>query len=278
MGRTVAQWIGIILAALLAGGCQSLLRPSATQRAGSFAERSSELGVAGSELIRSVYFVFSADTDPEPTFTSQLESFTVDFRHENTAGFAVAIDAAGYLLTAGHVAHRVNYVIGPMDGRIGMARADIVYKQGSTTSGQEYAVLHVDRTLDWPRPLAPTHTEGPLFCIGRASNAGDFQLLAGRIREARAFRTTPSGQLLVTDVPLWYGDSGGAAFYADGSLAGINTAFWFGLRGWRTYYERYVFAPDARSLAALISSDKQARALARSTPDPSTAEHSAGTD
>lgn len=277
MGRAVVHWIGPLLTLLLASGCQSLLRPSATQRAESFADRSGALTVDRSELIRSVYFVFSADQDPEPTFTSRHESFTVDFRRENTAGFAVAIDADGYLLTAGHVAHLVNYVISPMDGRIQIARASIVSKQSSTTSGQEYAVLHVDHVLDWPRSLAPTQTAGPLFCVGRASTAGDFQLLAGRIRGARTFRTTPSGRLLVTDVPLWYGDSGGAAFYADGSLAGINTAFWFGLRGWRTYYERYVFAPDARVVSQLIAGDKQARALARSA-QISPAEHSTGTE
>lgn len=264
-GLTVLA-LSAILAGFLATGCQSALHPSVAQRQRSLDEHQSDLKIDRGALFRSVYLVYSGDLDPEPTFQNEGDTFKLNLKRESAGGFAVAIDSEGYLLTASHVVGTFTYVIGFMGGRLQLARAAVVRREGSLDVGREYAVLHVEALLDRPLTITGASDGDVLFAIGRGPTGGDFIILGGRVCGTKPVKEGPLGQLLITDIPMWYGDSGGPAFRGDGALAGINTAFWWGFKNWHIRYERYVFTPEPKLLSDIVAMDK----LQRGGPNKST--------
>jgi hypothetical protein len=155
-----------------------------------------------------------------------------------------------------------------MDGRIDVAAARVVTKASFPEFGAEYAVLKIDRSLDRPCKLAHGGASGIVYAVGAHGWFG-LEYIAGSVRSTKVLSAEgQGGTLVISDIPMWHGDSGGPLFASNGRLIGINTAVHYEFSKWRMHYDRYSFAPDANDVESQIDRDRTQYKKANQAPLP----------
>lgn len=255
--------------ALVLAGCTAVLKPSRHAREASFRAIDQTLHVRHAELLQSAYLLFSSDTPLEIHVSGPSR---LRFDADGRRGLAVAVTHDGYLLTASHVAGANTLVFGPFGGVLELRPARVVARQETGPFGADVALLKVEGKVT-PAPLG--HAPAPGEPVIAVVTEWDETLLllhfaGGSIRAVDAL--PEGGRLLHTNVPVWYGDSGGPLFDTQGRLLGINIGlvrrpFWTGF-----HTTRFTYAPAPEQLWGWIERDRHTLAqLTGSTRPPSNA-------
>jgi S1-C subfamily serine protease len=261
----------LVLAALAVAlaGCHSVLEPTLAERRSSFTRASRAYLADTLAPLLETYYVIAAGPGrrapvlDSPTGRVSLPDPTPGAYSE---GLAVGVDRAGYLLTARHILRSSTYVIGWMDGRLSIRPARVVALGRPSDRDEDSAVIAVDAPLDYCAHFGAFPAKGDaVFAVicnhpeGRIG--GELGMAAGAVLEAAgAGGRGPS--LIATDVPLWFGDSGGPLLSASGNLVGVNSAIRFAWSaGGRVLgdYVRYSCVADGPFVRTVIAADRARR-------------------
>ena len=125
-------------------------------------------------------------------------------------------------------------------------------------------MIRVDGRPDYCARFGEIPSVGePVFAVvaNRPPNGigGALDLAGGTILDEGPDHSGGPGPVIVTDVPLWHGDSGGPLFSGAGELVGINSAIqftWFGRRSVLGGYSRVSYYADERLIRRAIADDK----------------------
>ena len=259
----LAIGVTLIAVAVAATGCQPVLKPTNATRRVSFSERQTLFLGDRQRALRQTYFVFSTDGKTRISFDARtgVLHFTSSGRAPIGQGLAVVLERDGYLLTAGHILDKTNYVFGWFDGTLQLRPLRVVYAR-RTSSHADVAVTKVDGPLEAPPARGDLPVSGGAAFAVAAFRQGD--QLGGTLdlTSGTVLGTSPdpsgSGTLLVDhDLPLWQGDSGGPLFSATGSLIGITSGYELRWRGLGWTYRKLSFLPDWKQIQALIDTDRR---------------------
>ena len=261
--------LGLILVLLSASGCTAFLKPSDASRAASAARASTELAPHRERLRRAGFLVFASPhhLDVRLTLTNGQAHLGVT-PARFSAGLATAFTSDGYLLTASHVLARSNWVIGWCNHRVSVLPARVVTRIKTPELGREFAVLHVDAVPDFPLELArPDPSDSRIYAIAFDwRNRFQPLPLVGQRRGKPSRRHGERFSLQSTDLPIWKGDSGGAALTADGQLVGIATAVKILPTEFRI--SRTICLPDPEYLMELVEADRRTAPRSATAPPP----------
>jgi hypothetical protein len=136
-----------------------------------------------------------------------------------------------------------------MDGQLGVAPARIV-----ASGPGDIALIAVPVHPDYAARLgASQRVEYPVFAVAcnhaQAGVGGELTLVSGNLVGADA-------EALRSDLPLWYGDSGGPLLDAQGGLIGINSSIRFSwLNGGG--YVRLSVPVNGVKIGILIAADQE---------------------
>ncbi len=261
------------LAAALVGGCLSPPEPNLQQRGMSFRLRQKEFKADSVATVLQTCLVIAAGRDArEPALDPRTGQIAIPPAPDGTytQGLCVAVDPAGYLLTAAHVLREQDFVIGWFGGALRILPARMVPAIGPALLGADLAVIRVEGRPDYCAHLGTIPAMGdPVFAVvcNRLPKGigGALDLAGGTVLDEEPDPTGGNGQVIGTDVPLWHGDSGGPLFTGAGDLVGINSAIkfsWFGKRQVLGGFSRVSFFPDEGSVRQVIAADR-AQALKR---------------
>jgi S1-C subfamily serine protease len=261
----------LALAALLLAlaGCHAVLEPSLQERRSSFSRASNAyLADTLQPLLETYYVIATAPGARGPVLDAHAGRVSVpDAAHRAySEGLAVGVDRAGYLLTARHIIRGSVYVVGWMDGRLALRPARVVAMGRPSDPDEDSAVIAVDAPLDYCAHFGAFPAKGDavfaVICNHPAGGiGGELGMAAGTVLEAAG----PGGRgpsLIATDVPLWYGDSGGPLLSASGNLVGVNSAIRFAWsEGGRFLgdYVRFSCLADGPFVRTVISADRARR-------------------
>ena len=258
----------LAFAALLAGlaGCQSALEPTPAERRSSFRAHSSQFRADSVQsLLQTCLVITAAPGSRAPVLDSAAGTFSVPDAAPGaySQGLAVGVDRAGYLLTARHILRGTPYVIGWMGGRLAVRPARVVAVGRPSDPDEDSALIAVDTPLDYCARFGAYPARGDtVFAVvcNRAEGriGGILGMAAGMVLEA-AGAGEPGPSLIATDVPLWYGDSGGPLLSASGELIAVNTAIRFAWSiGGRVggNYVRFSCLADGPYVRTAIGADK----------------------
>lgn len=250
----VDRIILLVACGILLAGCETVLEPSAWIR-----HRSGE----GAPKIddRGVFFLYSSDAPlTVSNFSGQGGTFKLSFDHPPpfSLSLASAFTKDGYLLTAGHSAAKHILVIGVMEGEVRAVSARVVLKKSFGNYGTDLAILHVDRSIDFPLPLGQFAAgERSVYAIGcEREPTLQIIVMGGKVRGAINSLASSEVQLLDTDLPSWHGDSGGGVVLPDGRLIGVITGFkteWSALHN-----AKLVCAPNRALVESIVAADREA--------------------
>lgn len=252
--------LALALALMACGGCHSILSPTVADRHASFRTRQ---GAFSGDSVRADIQTFLVITLGPGAGTLSVDPATGVIRLSGAPGgtygqgLAVAVDRAGYLLTARHILGAHNYVIGWMDGHLGVFPARIV-----SSGPSDLAVIAVQAHPDFAARVGLAPPVGtPVFAVAcnhtQATIGGELTLVGGILLAPAVGR-----DLITSDVPLWYGDSGGPLLAPNGDLIGINSAIRFSW-SYGGSYVRLSCPVDGALVGRLIAAD-----LARMTRVP----------
>lgn len=247
-----------VLSLVLFTGCLSLARPSKPQREAASARAIKELLAAHhSEIEKSTFLVYASDCPASFNFTNHGDKGDFKFTGPMASGLAAGISDDGYLLTAAHVAKEHCYVMGWMDGKLAISPARVIYKKFGRRSGAELAILHVGKHLDCPIKLGtldPVGNDIYAFACDRQPAEVKIIAVAGKIIRRPEPKPSEDLSIMATDLPLWFGDSGGAVMSQDGRLVGIFTAVSRSLTTFKV--SRLACVPDMDRVLAIIEADR----------------------
>lgn len=246
------------LSLVLFTGCLSLARPGKQQREAASARAAKELLAAHhSEIEKSTFLVYASDSPASFDFTNHGDKGDFKFTGPMASGLAAGISGDGYLLTATHVAKEHCYVMGWMDGKLAISPARVIYKKFGRQSGAELAILHVDKHLDCPIKLGtldPVGNDIYAFASDRQPAEVKIIAVAGKIIRRPEPKSSEDLSIMATDLPLWFGDSGGAVMSQDGRLVGIFTAVSRSLTTFKV--SRLACVPDMDRVLSIIEADR----------------------
>jgi S1-C subfamily serine protease len=245
-------------------GCNLVLKPSERARHASFAHWRNLFTADLDATSHQTFIVVSGEWQSEmPSLNAKTGKIVLPpttGKKTINRGLAVAIESDGYLLTAGHVLGRTNFVCGEFDGRFDVRPARVVFQKDSKFHA-DFALIKVSSTLNHCATYAAEPKVGDRsFAV--VCYRGETQLdvvldfAAGTVRSIRYDPSGYSGYLIDTDVPLWYGDSGGPLFSSAGRLIGITTGYksdWHGVY-WK--YRTISFFPETRFVQSVIERDR----------------------
>jgi len=275
----VALFASLGALAALASGCHSALEPTAAERHASFRTQQNAFTGDAVRAILQTCLVIGAETGyPAPALDPGSGSISLSHAPEGaySQGLAVGVDAGGYLLTAGHVLRETNYVIGWIDGRLQLRRARVVYRGGPAGSGADFAVVRIDGTLDYVARYgkAPERNDRVFAVVcnrGVSGVGGQLDLAGGAVLDGGADALGRVNPVITTDIPLWFGDSGGPLLSGAGTLVGVNSAMEFTMfAGSRVFggYKRLSFFPGEALIRRIISDDRMKRPVPVESPLP----------
>lgn len=265
MSSTPIRVVAVLLLATTLGACA----PSMDMQKAASMERAQVREIAGADLdtfAKSRTAVLLTGADEATKVHVSKKNVQGLFRLKGTVCrtiggcAAVPIDARGYWLTASHCLDSgaaLIYVPVADDERRAVP-ARIVWK--SNVPGQDLAILSSPLAEGMvPVEVSPKIRDGArIVCVGSGLDADPFS--AGRVIGAGG-ATDGSVVWLEHNAPLTGGDSGGAAFYDDGVLAGINVQAGTSPSGKRA--RATAILPDMARIAQLISDDWEARSVPR---------------
>jgi S1-C subfamily serine protease len=214
-------------ASLIVTGCQSLTRPTPAKIDAAAAIGEADLAAHRTAIQSACFLVLSNDTEFTPEFTTANGAFrTRDATGGGRSGLATAITADGYLITAAHVVLKHNFVIGLVDGAFALKPARVVHRFTDSTFGSEFALLHLEGATLSPLPISPRNPTDPrVYALIYDRNTGHgLRLVAGTVVDTPT-AASAEASVLISDLPLWHGDSGGPLLDADGHWIGLNTAY-----------------------------------------------------
>ena len=264
--RFITRFLGVAALGTMCG-CSSLelvFKPSDGAKHASFT-RARALFTADLDAIsHQTYIVVSGDWESETPYidatTGKIVLPPIKNKKSWSQGLAVGLESDGYLLTAGHVVGARNFVWGTFDGRVDVRPAKVVFQRHSKTHA-DLALIKVAAKLDHYASFGDEPKVGDRsFAV--VSYRGGTQVdvildfAAGTVRRVRKGPSGTPGDLIDTDVPLWYGDSGGPLFSSTGQLISIATGYeieWYGVY-WK--YRRISFLPEKRFIQDLIARDR----------------------
>ena len=246
------------LSLMLFTGCLSLARPSKQQREAASAQAAKEfLASHHSEIEKSTFLVYASDRTASFDFSNHGDKGDFKFISPMTSGLATGISNDGYLLTAAHVVKEHCYVIGWMDGKLAISPARVIYKKFGSEFGAELAILHVGKHLDCPIKLGtldPAGNDIYAFACDRQPVEVKIIAVAGKIIRRPEPKPNEDMSIMATDLPLWFGDSGGAVMSKDGKLVGVFTAVSRSLTTFKV--SRLACVPDMDRVLAIIEADR----------------------
>ncbi len=254
--RVLRSVVGVVFVVLV-GGCASIM----DARKGASMERAQVRDVAGVEVAtfartRTAVLLTGTDevSDLQVVKRNVKGKFQLNGKVCRTIGgcAAVPIDVRGYWLTARHCLDldaALVYQPGA-DGTEQTVQARIVWKGDGP--GQDIALLYAPLGQGVvPVAVADEARSGArVVCVG--SGIKTDRLSAGRVIGVGG-TTDDSLVWLVHDAPLTAGDSGGAAFYEDGMLAGINVEAGTAQMG--KVARATAIQPDMEAIIRLIEED-----------------------
>jgi S1-C subfamily serine protease len=246
-------------------GCSSLTKPSDATRHASYARVQSQFTGDTEKAVRATYLVLSGGPKSEiASLTSRAGSGSgsISFTNFSSAerGLGIALESDGYLLTAGHVVGKTNFVMGWFDGRIDFRPARVVFDNGLKFPN-DVALLKVEGKLDDCVAFGQTPKVGDtvveVVCYhGPKESGGEIAFAGGKVLKVMSGAPHSSLNLLETDVPAWHGDSGGPLLSSDGRLVGIFTEFHYWWPGHTPSYWTTCFFPDEAFVRELIAKDR----------------------
>jgi len=256
--------------ALCISGCHSALEPSARDRRHSFAlERGAFRGDTVQAVLQTYLVIGAGAGVAPPTLDPRTGSLRVAAAAPGAhdQGLAVGVDPGGYLLTARHILRERIYVVGWMNGRLDIRPGRVVAAGRPGEPAGDVALIAVDASLDFcARFGAPPKRGDTVFAVvcdhPPGGIGGELGMAAGTVLGAAA--PGAGRPLIATDVPLWYGDSGGPLLSAGGELVGVNSAIHFAwAEGGQVVgdYLRYSCPADQAGAARVIAEDRSARGL-----------------
>ena len=248
-------------------GCSSLelvFKPSDRARHASFAHSQALFAADPDAAMHQTFIVLSGDWETETPYLDAKSEIVIFPPTKNkqpiSRALAIGLESDGYLLTAGHAVGATNFVWGEFDGRVDVRPARVVYRRDSKIHA-DVALIKVASTLDHCATYgdAPKVGDGSFAVVAyRERKPMDVNLgfAAGTVRRVRKDPSGSVGELIDTDVPLWYGDSGGPLFSSTGQLIGIATGYQFEWYGVYWKYRRIYFFPEERFIRGLIARDR----------------------
>lgn len=216
---------------LLLAGCHAVLEPTAEERRSSFETVKRTIYVDCGPVVSATCLVIGAAEGAAPPLVDRVTgTITLPKAPAGTysQGLGFSIHPFGYLLTARHVLRPTTYVVGWTGGFPTLHRARVVAE--GVDLGEDVSLLSIDAPLDFWIPIGPTPDLGdPVIAAvcnrGKAEVGGQIEMAAGTLCDAGR-----PGRLVGSDVPLWYGDSGGPLLRQEGSAFGVNSALRFSYR------------------------------------------------
>ena len=157
-------------------------------------------------------------------------------------GCAAAIDRRGYFLTAAHcLAEKELRLVGREFGTNGAAlrvMSPRVVWQGDSRKGEpDLAILKVKRPLERAFEMADdVHKNDPVMAVGllmtNTTVLIQMEFMGGKILDCIKQKGSDGGSIVISDVPLRHGDSGGPLLNVDGRLVGIDTQIFYPVAHW----------------------------------------------
>lgn len=261
--------LAALASALIASGCRSTFEPSAGQRRASFARQERAFSGDTVRAVLQTYLVIAGGPGARiPSVEGSTGNLRLPLAPAGTysQGLGIGIDEGGYLLTARHVLRETLFVVGWIDGRFTVRRARAVALGATADPRADFAVIRIDGRLDYvarteraPEPGEPVFA---VVCNRPGLGVGGHLDLAGGTVLGGGRGPAGTDPVIRTDLPLWYGDSGGPLLSADGGLIGVNAALEF---TWRSgvYFERLSYHPPEGLLRRIIAADRADAAAAR---------------
>jgi S1-C subfamily serine protease len=254
--------------ALSISGCHAALEPTARDRHNSFAlQRAAFRGDTVQATLQTYLVIGAGAAVAPPTLDRGTGSLRVAAAAPGAyaQGLAVGVDPSGYLLTARHILRERTYVVGWMNGRLDILPGRVVAAGPPGKPAGDIALIAVDATLDFcARFGAPPARGDTVFAVvcdhSPGGIGGELGMAAGTVLGAAA--PGAGRPLIATDVPLWYGDSGGPLLSAGGELVGLNSAIHFAwAEGGQVVgdYVRYSCPADGARTVRVIAEDRAAR-------------------
>ena len=264
----------LALVAVAACGCKSFLQPTAQARHSAY-YRHQKVFIGDPDLaLHQTYVVFSADfRNLSPRYDSETRRIVFDATNKMNGGcgLAVALSTDGYLLTASHVLGTTNftsYVCGSFEGKIDIRPARVIFRHGPDPRA-DLALLKVSGKLTEPVEFGDLPKVGEtVFAVvnyrlpTKAREGFDFDIdfTAGKVREVVDDPSGSSVREVVTNVPLWEGDSGGPLLSRNGRLVGIARQLDFQWHGVHWNYRRISSFPDKQFIQHAVAEDRAAGA------------------
>ncbi len=260
--------IGLVamLACTMTCGCKLLWRPSDELRHGSYVPYQKLFTGSHEFAKRQTYIILSGPAQFRATMDSQNE--TVDWSGGEkgfSSGLAVGYDSEGYLITSAHALHTTNFVLGWFDGRMDVKPARVVFRRDSNTHA-DFALVKINGRLDYCAHLGdkPKIGDRIFAVVGYRNKTGVMIAFAsGKVLSVEADPVGGPLDLIRTDVPLWFGDSGGPLLSSNGRVIGINSGVRF---TWNQHWSDS-FYTDSQFIQYLIAEDRGLKAPRRKEID-----------
>ncbi len=251
----------VILFSLAFCGCKTLLQPSDRTRYSAYTARKSAFHGDEKAAIRQTYFVFSYDQTAEPpiydpkTRKIKTPEGTGEFFSQ---GLAVGIGHDGYLITAGHVLGKYNYVFGWLDDQLQLKPCRIIVCENDPDSDLDFALIKVEGTIEKPVGIsAAPKANDPVFAVVCYREKGRrLGLTAGSVLDIQPPASGEAIHLINTDLPLWRGDSGGPVLSDSGELIGITTGGHYRWRITGYSFKKLCFLPEKDFVHDLVAQDR----------------------
>ena len=247
-------------AVLSLNGCSNWARPTDAARKHSAVRGAKDVTEQHPGIAKASFLLFSSDSPISVHY--KIRGSSAGWRFEDKAGvslgLATGIARDGYILTAAHVTKKHIGILGWMGGRLSFASARVVHS-GSLSKKRDFAILHIDKTIDSFLPLTPLGQKQRnlySFAVDRKENGSGMLLLSGVVT-GKETHYTPEGHYAYTDTPLWHGDSGGGVLSAEGHLVGVNAGWDMPWMSFHTYDTIYI--PDAQFVQNVVSNDRTSR-------------------